>query len=131
MIKCAMQLDHPGHHRPAAGVDDRVVRRNRHLGRGADADDALAVDEDGGPVNRAGLVAVEQHAADQRQLRRLGSRRLAGCCAVIATPANAATAMAMVKKRRGLCILPSAFCLLPCAYVPAAGCRFPDAGSRT
>ena len=70
-----VRLDEPGHHRLAARVDDGRARRNPDLGRRAGRDDPVALDEDGGVVDRRNVVAGEQHAADERERFRIAGLR--------------------------------------------------------
>jgi hypothetical protein len=68
MIRWTWRVDESRHHHAAARVDDLGVRRDRHLGGGADLHDPVAFDHDGRVVQRRDLVSVEQHAADECQL---------------------------------------------------------------
>ena len=65
-----------GLHRPlaAAGVDDRVTGRHRRRGHRPHLHDAIAFDEHRGVMQRRGLVAIEQHAADERDMACGGKR---------------------------------------------------------
>ena len=71
-----VEVHHSRDHHPPAGVHHLGVRRNLQLRGAAHGDDAVALDQHRGVVQRGHVVAVEQHAADQRQpvLRRSGGR---------------------------------------------------------
>ena len=72
-----VQVDQPGQHGAAARIDDSGIGRNRHLAHAPFGDDPVPLDQHHRMMWGGHFITVEEHAADERELRRcpLGRNR--------------------------------------------------------